>query len=141
VFSGIMLMRVTLSSTTLYVVLLCYCIFGFARTSLENEIFILNRTNVLETTKRRLVDRWEVPTELKIDFMGKHPACIQLSQGYLYTNDKRTLPFSSAGTGQLSAELNGRNISLKCLYMTNINYHVRKKWKPRVREVSNLQIK
>lgn len=117
------------------IVFICINSVGCTMTSLENTLFMINSSNVFETSKRRLLDRWEVPTQLKIGFMGKQPPCMHLSQGYLNTHDTRTLAFREAGMGRLSIDINQRYITLKCLYMTNINYHVRKKWKPRVREV------
>ena len=108
--------------------------------SLESDEFILTTSNVFNMTHRRhSVLSWGINRRpLKSYFLSKKVACLYISHGYLYSHRNTTRPFRIAGKGDLLSTVGGKSHHSRCLYMTSINFHIRKKWKPRVREVSNV---
>ena len=115
---------------------LIYLFCTLTSATLESESFILTASNVFNMTQRRSVERWEVSLTLKAPFLKEIPACIHMTHGYIYTYDNATLPFQIGGKARLITTTDGVPFLSPCLYMTNINFHVRKKWKPRVRTVN-----
>jgi hypothetical protein len=85
------------------------------------------------------VSSWNIPAEsMKQREREANHSCHLKLLGALYTHYEETTEFQNFGAGMaIVSSLHGSSNSFSCLYMSNINSKIRKKWKPQVRYDEN----
>jgi hypothetical protein len=107
-------------------------------TSLKNhEHFkILTGAMVDQTT----ISRWNIPDSMRKIQLESNHSCHLKFLGALYTNSEETIDFLNYGVGIAIVSSPPGDLgsnSFSCVYMSNINSKIRKKWKPQVRYDEN----
>jgi hypothetical protein len=86
-------------------------------------------------SNRRDIERWFISSQNKQFLMKINDTslCIGLFIGYLYTGSLKTQSYQSTGLSLLRIN----HQTFNCVYMSNINPNIRRKWKPRIRQVTS----
>ena len=109
--------------------------------SLENKNLFYVLQGIITRNKNRLFfKKWLLPLHSEKIFQerrnNKNISCIIEFLGYLFTSNNQTISYQNSGIGKvtLKRKMKKNEISYLCVYMTNINQNIPKKWKPLVRE-------
>lgn len=108
-------------------------------TGLVSPSAMMNNQKNLLIPKHRGISTWQIPGKIKHSESNLTTSSVIRFLGVLYTHPSYgTIEYQNFGTGHVLVPYGDsyqeKNLNFPCVYMTNINSNIRKKWKPLVRE-------